>query len=55
VLLVGTGLIEGYVSPDARFPFWTRVVIGVGYWLVMVALLRGWFFGRSRARYALSA
>jgi uncharacterized membrane protein SpoIIM required for sporulation/uncharacterized RDD family membrane protein YckC len=55
VLLVGTGLIEGYVSPDARFPFWTRVVIGVGYWFVMVALLRGWFFGKSRARYALPA
>ena len=55
VLLVGTGLIEGYVSPDARFPFWTRVVIGVGYWFVMVALLRGWFFGRSRARYRLPA
>jgi len=55
VLLVGTGLIEGYVSPDARFAFWTRVVIGVGYWFVMVALLRGWFFGRSRARYALPA
>jgi uncharacterized membrane protein SpoIIM required for sporulation/uncharacterized RDD family membrane protein YckC len=55
VLLVGAGLIEGYVSPDPRFPFWTRVVIGVAYWFVMVALLRGWFFGRRHEGYALPA
>jgi uncharacterized membrane protein SpoIIM required for sporulation/uncharacterized RDD family membrane protein YckC len=46
VLLVGTGLIEGYVSPDPRFSLAARVVIGVGYWLLMVALLRGSFFKR---------
>jgi uncharacterized membrane protein SpoIIM required for sporulation/uncharacterized RDD family membrane protein YckC len=55
VLLVGTGLIEGYVSPDARIGFATRVVIGVGYWLVMVALLRGWFFVRRAEHDALPA
>lgn len=49
LLLVGCGLIEGYVSPDPQFPLWTRVVIGVGYWLFMIALLRGWLFGRSRS------
>jgi uncharacterized membrane protein SpoIIM required for sporulation len=53
VLLIGTGLIEGYVSPDPRFPLWTRVVIGVGYWFLMVALLRGWLFGRTRSAQAL--
>jgi uncharacterized membrane protein SpoIIM required for sporulation len=47
LLLVGTGLIEGYVSPDPRFGLATRIVIGVGYWLFMVALLRGWLFGRG--------
>jgi len=47
LLLVGTGLIEGYVSPDPHFALWTRICIGVGYWLFMVALLRGWLFGRS--------
>jgi uncharacterized membrane protein SpoIIM required for sporulation/uncharacterized RDD family membrane protein YckC len=47
-LLVGTGLIEGYVSPDPHFALGTRIVIGVGYWLFMVALLRGWFFGTGR-------
>jgi uncharacterized membrane protein SpoIIM required for sporulation/uncharacterized RDD family membrane protein YckC len=46
VLLVGAGLIEGYVSPDPRFPLWTRIIIGVGYWILMLALLRGWLFGR---------
>jgi uncharacterized membrane protein SpoIIM required for sporulation len=49
VLLVGCGFIEGYVSPDPDFPMWTRVVVGVGYWVFMVALLRGWLFGRSRS------
>jgi uncharacterized membrane protein SpoIIM required for sporulation len=48
VLLIGSGVIEGYVSPNPDFPLWTRIVIGVGYWLVMIALLRGWLFGRSR-------
>ncbi|HXY76004.1 MAG TPA: stage II sporulation protein M [Steroidobacteraceae bacterium] len=50
LLLVGAGLLEGYVSPDPRFPFWSRVALGVGYWLFMVALLSGWLFGRPRAR-----
>jgi len=48
LLLVGSGLIEGYVSPDPHFTLWMRISIGVGYWLCMVALLRGWFFGGSR-------
>jgi len=54
VLLIGTGLIEGYVSPDARFGLATRVAIGVGYWFVMLALLRGWFFFGRRKHYALT-
>jgi uncharacterized membrane protein SpoIIM required for sporulation len=48
LLLVGTGLIEGYVSPDPHFGLGTRICIGVGYWLFMIALLRGWLFGRRR-------
>jgi uncharacterized membrane protein SpoIIM required for sporulation len=48
VLLIGCGFIEGYISPDPEFPLWTRVIVGVGYWLFMVAMLRGWLFGRSR-------
>ncbi len=47
VLLIGCGFIEGYVSPNERFPLWARVSIGVGYWLFMVAMLRGYPFGRG--------
>ena len=44
LLLIGSGLIEGYVSPDPDVPFWARIAIGVAYWLFMIALLRGWLF-----------
>ncbi|HVY79792.1 MAG TPA: stage II sporulation protein M [Steroidobacteraceae bacterium] len=55
VLLVGCGFIEGYVSPNPEFPMWTRVIVGVGYWLFMIALLRGWLFGRSRSATPIEA
>jgi uncharacterized membrane protein SpoIIM required for sporulation len=45
VLLVGSGVIEGYVSPNPVFPLWTRIAIGVSYWAFMIALLNGWLFG----------
>jgi uncharacterized membrane protein SpoIIM required for sporulation len=48
LLLIGCGLIEGYISPDPEVPFWTRVLVGLGYWFFMLALLRGWLFGRGR-------
>jgi uncharacterized membrane protein SpoIIM required for sporulation/uncharacterized RDD family membrane protein YckC len=48
LLLFICGFIEGYVSPDPEVPRWARVTIGVGYWLFMVSLLRGYVFGRSR-------
>jgi len=41
VLLVGAGLIEGFVSPRPRIPVGIKVGVGVGYWLLMVALLSG--------------
>jgi uncharacterized membrane protein SpoIIM required for sporulation len=46
VLLVGAGLIEGFISPDPRFSLPARIVIGVGYWWLMAALLSGRLFGR---------
>jgi len=46
LLLVGAGIIEGYVSPNPMFPLWTRIVIGVSYWIFMLALLNGWLFAR---------
>jgi uncharacterized membrane protein SpoIIM required for sporulation len=50
LLLVGSGLLEGYVSPDPRFPLSARLAIGIGYWLVMVALLSGRLIPGARAR-----
>ena len=49
LLLVGCGVIEGYVSPNPAFPFWTRIVIGLGYWSFMIVLLNGWLFGARRS------
>ena len=47
VLLIGCGLIEGYVSPDPGFPLLSRVVIGVCYWYVMLAALTGRLYGSA--------
>ena len=44
VLLVGAGLIEGYVSPNPHVPLSMRVAIGLGYWLLMLSLLSGRLF-----------
>lgn len=44
LLLVGAGLIEGFISPDPRFSLPVRLVIGVGYWCLMVAFLAGRLF-----------
>src|SRR5262249_29262841 len=52
LLLVGAGLIEGYISPNPAFSLKTRVAIGVSYWLFMLALLNGWLFGLNSARSA---
>jgi len=48
LLLLICGFIEGYVSPDPEVPRWARITIGVGYWLFMISLLRGYVFGGSR-------
>jgi len=48
VLLVGAGVIEGYISPNPRFGLATRLTIGIGYWCLMVALLSGRLFPRRR-------
>jgi uncharacterized membrane protein SpoIIM required for sporulation len=44
LLLTGSGLIEGYISPRSDLSTLTRTAIGVGYWLFMLALLHGWLF-----------
>ena len=46
LLLVGAGVLEGYVSPNPRFTLAARVALGVGYWCFMLALLSGMLWGR---------
>ena len=48
LLLVGAGLLEGYVSPNPHIPPAIKAVIGVCYWLLMVALLSGRLFPHRR-------
>jgi uncharacterized membrane protein SpoIIM required for sporulation len=48
ILLVGAGLIEGYISPNPRFSLPVRIVTGVGYWCLMVAFLSGRLFAQTR-------
>jgi uncharacterized membrane protein SpoIIM required for sporulation len=55
VLLVGCGFIEGFISPDPSFPMASRVVIGIGYWLIMWAVLTGRLLNRRPASSAASA
>lgn len=43
VFLIGAGIIEGYVSPDPWFPLSSRVVIGLSYMALFVAMLSGPF------------
>jgi uncharacterized membrane protein SpoIIM required for sporulation len=46
VLLVGAGVIEGFISPDPSFPLASRVAIGFCYWLLMLLTLGGQLFQR---------
>ena len=55
ILLIACGFIEGYISPDPEVPRWARAVIGVGFWLFMLSLLRGYAFGRSRGGAPIAA
>ncbi len=46
LLLVICGIIEGFVSPNPRIPLWPRLLIGLGYWGLMLLLLRGGYTRR---------
>ena len=50
LLLIGCGFIEGYLSPDPDFPMINRVIVGFGYWVVMIGALTGRLFGRKSAK-----
>lgn len=48
LLLVGAGLIEGFVSPNPTFPLASRIVIGACSWVIMILALSGRLFGQPR-------
>jgi len=50
LLLIGSGLIEGYVSPNPAFSLATRITIGVSYGIFMFLLLSGWLWPRRKQR-----
>lgn len=50
LLLVVSGVIEGFVSPDPAFPLGSRVAIGVCSWVLMLLALNGRLFGGKGRR-----
>jgi uncharacterized membrane protein SpoIIM required for sporulation len=50
LLLVGAGLIEGFISPDPRYSIPFRLTVGIGYWLLMLLFLSGKLFRAVRIR-----
>lgn len=54
LLLVGAGLIEGYVSPDQHYSLGARVIVGAGYGAFMWLLLSGRLWRLRRGRSVVS-
>ena len=44
LLLLGAGLIEGFISPDPRYSIPLRLSVGISYWLLMLLFLSGKLF-----------
>jgi uncharacterized membrane protein SpoIIM required for sporulation len=44
LLLFGSGLIEGFISPSRGISIPVRLAVGLGYWTLMLLLLSGWLF-----------
>ena len=47
-LLVGAGIIEGYISPNPDYDLATRMVVGFGYGIFMLLLLSGRLFPKRK-------
>jgi uncharacterized membrane protein SpoIIM required for sporulation len=44
ILLLGAGLLEGFISPSTRFSIPLRLTLGLGYWTLMLLFLSGKLF-----------
>jgi len=49
VLLVGCGLIEGFISAEPSYPFASRAVIGIASWLIAMSAATGLLYRRNGA------
>jgi len=49
LLLIGSGIIEGYVSPNPAFSLSTRIAIGASYGIFMLLLLSGKLWPRRQS------
>jgi uncharacterized membrane protein SpoIIM required for sporulation len=53
LLLVGCGFIEGEISLLSDLPLFGRIIIGLGYGVLMILAFNGWLFGRRSPPTAL--
>jgi uncharacterized membrane protein SpoIIM required for sporulation len=49
LLLFGAGLLEGFISPSARYSIPLRATLGFGYWMLMLLFLSGKLFTFRRS------
>jgi len=48
LLLLGSGLIEGFISPSPHFSIPFRLAVGLGYWTLMLLFLGGKLIPRRK-------
>lgn len=50
LFLIGAGLVEGYISPDPRFPLVTRCIVGVGFGAIFWLTITGALWRTSKSK-----
>lgn len=50
LLLIGAGLLEGFISPSTRYSIPVRLTIGLSYWTLMLLFLSGKLFALGARR-----
>jgi len=48
-LLVGAGLIEGFISPNPAYNLEVRVIVGMTYGIFMLLILTGWIWPKDKS------
>ena len=49
LFLIGAGIIEGYISPNDAFSLPARLLVGWGYWALLLLALRGFRISHPRS------